>query len=135
MLAVIDTNVLFEGLTRKGGAAGLIVDAWLAGVYVPCVSSALAYEYLDVLSRKLAERRWLQLRPVLVAMLRQAQFIEINFTWRPSSRDPDDDHVIDCAMNANAALVTANLRDFHLAQRALGLNVMSPAEFVSRIVQ
>nr|WP_206754468.1 hypothetical protein [Pseudanabaena cinerea] len=27
---VIDTNVLFEGLTKQGGAAGLIIDAWLA---------------------------------------------------------------------------------------------------------
>ncbi len=28
---VIDTNVVFEGLTRKGGACGLIIDAWRAG--------------------------------------------------------------------------------------------------------
>ena len=27
---VIDTNVVFEGLTKKGGASGLIIDAWLA---------------------------------------------------------------------------------------------------------
>ncbi|PIZ26050.1 MAG: toxin-antitoxin system toxin component, PIN family protein, partial [Chloroflexi bacterium CG_4_10_14_0_8_um_filter_57_5] len=32
---VVDTNVLFEGLTRKGGAAGLVVDAWLAGLFRP----------------------------------------------------------------------------------------------------
>ena len=29
---VIDTNVLFEGLTKQGGASGLIIDAWLAGL-------------------------------------------------------------------------------------------------------
>jgi hypothetical protein len=29
---VIDTNVLFEGLTKQGGAPGLIVDVWLTGL-------------------------------------------------------------------------------------------------------
>ena len=55
---VVDTNVLFEGLTKQGGAAGLIVDAWLTGWIVVCVSNALAYEYEDVLSRKLSVARW-----------------------------------------------------------------------------
>jgi predicted nucleic acid-binding protein len=41
---VIDTNVVFEGLTKKGGASGLIIDAWFAGLMVVCVSNTLAYE-------------------------------------------------------------------------------------------
>lgn len=53
---VIDTNIVFEGLTKKGSAAGLIVDAWLAGLLDVYVSNALAYEYMDVLSRKLSEK-------------------------------------------------------------------------------
>jgi predicted nucleic acid-binding protein len=48
---VVDTNVVLEGLTKQGGASGLIVDAWLAGVMAVSVSNALAYEYEDVLSR------------------------------------------------------------------------------------
>ncbi|WP_009631377.1 hypothetical protein [Synechocystis sp. PCC 7509] len=28
---VVDTNVVFEGLTKQGGASGLIIDAWLVG--------------------------------------------------------------------------------------------------------
>ncbi|MBE9061097.1 putative toxin-antitoxin system toxin component, PIN family [cf. Phormidesmis sp. LEGE 11477] len=51
---VIDTNVVFEGLTKRGGAAGLAIEAWLAGLLTVYVSTALAYEYVDVLSRKLA---------------------------------------------------------------------------------
>jgi len=31
MRAVIDTNVVFEGLTKQGGVCGLIIDAWRAG--------------------------------------------------------------------------------------------------------
>lgn len=49
LYAVIDTNVLFEGLTKSDGACGLIVDAWLNGIFVACVSNALALEYTLVL--------------------------------------------------------------------------------------
>lgn len=133
MRAVIDTNVVFEGLTKQDGAAGLVIDAWQAGVFQPCVSNAVAYEYMDVLSRKLTTRRWVRLRPVLIAMLNQAQIIDVYFSWRPSSPDPRDEHVIDCAVNANALTVTANVRDFRLAQETLGLTVMTPVEFLQRL--
>jgi len=46
---IIDTNVVFEGVTRQGGACGLIVEAWSTGLFRPFVSNALAYEYADVL--------------------------------------------------------------------------------------
>jgi len=39
--AVIDTNVLFEGLTTQGSAPGLIMEAWLGALFVACVSDAL----------------------------------------------------------------------------------------------
>ena len=133
MKAVIDTNVVFEGLTKQGGACGLIVDAWLADLFQPCVSTALAYEYDDVLARKLSDARWSVIKPVLGQMLAQARFVSIFFSWRPTSPDPGDDLVIDCAMNAGAPVVTKNTRDFRLAQQSLGLSVMTPAEFVMRL--
>lgn len=128
--AVVDTNVLFEGLTRQGGASGLIVDAWMADLFCPCVSNALAYEYVDVLSRKLSIERWRKIKPVLGALLLKAEFTSIYFRWRPSSPDPADEHLIDCAMNAGAILVTSNIKDFRLAQSSLGLSVLRPVDFI-----
>lgn len=130
MRAVIDTNVLFEGLTKQGGAGGLIVDAWRAGLLTACVTNALAYEYEDVLARKLSAQRWQQIQPVLGSLLRGAEFVTIYFSWRPSSPDPGDEHLIDCAMNADASVVTYNQRDLAQAQKALGLRVMTPVEFI-----
>jgi predicted nucleic acid-binding protein len=129
----VDTNVVFQGLTTQGGACGLILDAWLAGLFRPCVSTALAYEYADVLARKLSEARWLPLKPVLGQMLAQAEFVPLHYSWRPISPDPGDDLVIDCAMNAGAPVVTMNVWDFRLARRHLGLIVMTPLEFVTRL--
>jgi putative PIN family toxin of toxin-antitoxin system len=130
---VIDTNVVFEGLTRRGGAAGLIIDTWLADLLQVYVSDALAYEYADVLSRKLSEERWQRIKPVLGTLLSKAQFVVIHYTWRPISPDPGDEHVIDCAMNAGATVITSNVRDFETAREALGLRVITPVEAVIQL--
>lgn len=130
LIEIIDTNVVFEGLTTQGGACGLIVDAWLAGHFQPCVSTSLAYAYRDVLARKLSDARWSTLKPVLGRMLAHVEFVSIYFSWQPTSPDPGDDLVIDCAMKAGAPVVTTNVRDFRLAQESLGLAVMTPVEFV-----
>ena len=131
---VIDTNVVFEGLTKRGGAAGLIIDAWLAGLLQVCVCDALAYEYADVLSRKLSEARWQRLKPVLGTLLSKAQFVVVHYSWRPISPDPGDEHVIDCAMNAGATVITSNVRDFQTARETLGLRVITPAEAIIQLV-
>ena len=131
---VIDTNVVFEGLTKQGGASGLIIDAWLAGLIVVCVSNTLAYEYDDVLSRKLAPERWLLLKPLLGKLLSIAEHKSIYFSWRPTSPDPGDDLAIDCAMNAGAIVVTSNIKDFRSARESLGLRVLTPVKFVNVLV-
>jgi predicted nucleic acid-binding protein len=127
---VVDTSVVFEGLTKQGGASGLIIDAWLAGLMVVCVSNALGYEYDNVLSRKLSEQRWSKLQPVLGQLLSVAQYTNIYFSWRPTSPDAGDDLVIDCAMNAGAIVVTSNIRDFRSAKESLGLRILNPVQFV-----
>ncbi len=132
---VIDTNIISEGLTKQGGAAGLIIDAWLAGLFEVSVSNALAYEYGDVLSRKLSQKRWQRIQPLLGTLLSRVVFVPVYFSWRPSSPDPGDEHVIDCAMNAGAAVITSNIRDFQMARQALGLRVMTPVEFVRLLAE
>jgi predicted nucleic acid-binding protein len=127
---VVDTNVVFEGLTKQGGACGLIIEAWLAGLFVACISNATAYEYLDVLVRKLSPNRWENTRLLYQQLIQKAEFVTVYYRWRPISKDPGDDHIIDCAMNAGAALVTSNLKDFKLAESQLGLQVLTPLDFV-----
>ena len=131
--AVIDTNVVFEGLTKRGGAPGLLVDAWLADLLQVYVSNALPYEYVDVLSRKLSAVRWRHLRPVLGTLLSKAQFVVVHYSWRPVSLDPGDEHVIDCAMNAGATVITSNVRDFETARESLGLRFVTPVEAVIQL--
>lgn len=132
--AVIDTNVLFEGATKQGSAAGLVVEAWLGGLFQPFVSTALAYEYVEVLSRRLSTRRWQEVKPLLAALFRKSHWSAVYFSWRPSSPDPADDLVVDCAMNSAAIVVTENRKDFRTPMRELGLPVASAAEFLELLV-
>lgn len=63
-------------------------------------------------------------------LLHRAEFVTVYYRWRPISKDPGDDHIIDCAMNAGAAVVTSNLKDFKLAESQLGLQALTPLDFV-----
>jgi len=60
--------------------------------------------------------------------------VRLAFLWRPSLRDPDDDMVLETAVNGHAdALVTFNIRDFEDAAQRFGVAVMSPAEALVKL--
>lgn len=128
--AVIDTNVLFEGLTHLGPSAK-VVDAWVASRFLPYVSTALALEYQDVLARKLSPRRSERSLMALQGLLVRSEHVPIYFTYRPASRDPGDDFVVDCVLNSRSLLVTRNVRDFRLAAQRFGFSVLRPADFLT----
>lgn len=130
--AVIDTSVLFEGLTHRSPASN-VIDAWAARRFEPCVSTALALEYEDVLSRKLSPRRGDIVLPALQALLSRCRFVPIRFTYRPASPDPGDDLVVDCVLNSQALLVTHNVKDFSGPAKELGFEVLGPEEFSTRL--
>lgn len=131
---VLDTNVVFEGLTRKNGASGLIIEAWKADFIDVFVSNALVYEYVDVLSRKLSPQKWGAARTALRTLLDRAHFTPIYYSWQPSSPDPGDALVVDCVMNANALLITHHVKDFRAAQQDLGIYLLRPEPFVKLMV-
>lgn len=128
--AVIDTNVLFEGLTHRGPAAE-VIDAWVARQFQPCVSTALVFEYQDVLARKLGPARAEEALLAIQALLDRCEHVLLYFSYRPASRDPGDDLVVDCVLNGGAVLVTENLRDFEQPARKLGFQVFRPVDFIA----
>jgi predicted nucleic acid-binding protein len=130
--AVIDTNVLFEGLTHLGPSAE-VIDAWVANRFRPCVSTALALEYQDVLARKLAPSRGNGALMALQALLTRCEYVPIYYSYRPASRDPGDDFVVDCVLNSHSVLVTQNVRDFAAVCRELGFRVFRPSEFLTEL--
>ncbi len=131
---VLDTNVILEGVTKRDGSCGLIVDAALAGMFDLFVSNTLLHEYDEILARKLSPHKFQSASVILGRLLRKAQLVKLYFRWRPISPDPDDDMVIECAIHVNAAVVTSNIKDFRAAQRDFGVVILKPSDMVRLLI-
>lgn len=65
---------------------------------------------------------------LLDALAGVAEPVELHFLWRPQLRDPNDELVLEAAVNGRAeAIVTFNRRDFGPAAQ-FGIRIMLPRE-------
>lgn len=63
-----------------------------------------------------------------------AESVEIVRKHRPLSPDPNDDMILDLAINGQAdVLVTNNTKHFIAAARRFGITVLTPAEMLRRM--
>jgi predicted nucleic acid-binding protein len=59
--------------------------------------------------------------------------VHLHFLWRPQTRDPADEMVLETALNGEAdALITFNLKDFAAAKR-FKLPVWTPAVLLDHL--
>jgi predicted nucleic acid-binding protein len=95
------------------------------------LSVPLAIEFEAVLTRSehLAASgltEW-EVGVLLDAVIAVAEPVRLAFLWRPQLRDPDDDMVLEAAINGHAErLVTFNRRHFATAGDRFGIIVCSP---------
>jgi predicted nucleic acid-binding protein len=105
---------------------------------VPLMDLKLGLEYRDVALRaehlrvsRLSAAEVLELIEAIEAF---AEPVEVIVKQRPLSPDPNDDMVIDLAINGRAdALVTNNTRHFASAGRHFGIAVLTPGEMMEQI--
>lgn len=132
-MLVIDTDVIIAGLRSRSEASAELIRRGLRRDLEFGVSVAMALEYEAVATR--AEHVAAsgleidEIVSVIDALLSVATPIEPHFLWRPQLRDPDDEMVLEAAVNGEAtAIVTFNRRDFGLAARRFGIKVLLPRE-------
>ena len=138
MRFVLDTNILVAGVRSRTGASNALLIAGFRRRFQWCCSVPLFYEYEEVLNRaeflldtglsretvdKLIKTVALALTPV-----------EVNFRWRPQLSDPDDEMVLEAAINARAtAIVTHNMRDFGAVPARFGIELLAPSNALRRL--
>ena len=117
MRIVADTNTVVSGLLWQGAPRRLI-DLARAQVFTLCSSPVLLAELAelaDVFGRKKFERRILgaSLTADLLVQsyTRLADVVEAPSLPQAASRDPDDDHVIACALAAKADAIVSGDAD------------------------
>ena len=137
MLCVIDTNVLVAGLRSPRGASAELLRRVLREEIAVALTVALALEYEAVAARPehlaAAGLSEAEARVVIDAVIAVARPVETRFLWRPHLRDPDDEMVLEAAVNGQAdAIVTYNLKDFRRAEERFALRLETPGAVLRR---
>jgi putative PIN family toxin of toxin-antitoxin system len=138
MRIVLDTSVLVAGLRSRCGAGNAGLRLVATRKVTLLATPPLFLEYEDVLKRpehRLAHGLTLaQIDEFLAELAALIEPIDVHFLWRPQSRDPNDEMVIEAAINGSAeALVTYNVSDFLAAGERFEIEILRPAELLRRV--
>ena len=122
----------------RSGASRQILLAALERRVELLLSVPLILEYEAVLLRSehlaASGLNSLEVERVLDDLVAVAKPVKLAFRWRPRLRDPNDDMVLETALNGDAgAIVTFNQRDFGEAKRSFGCAVLFPAAALQQI--
>jgi len=132
---VLDTDVLVAAFRSETGASRRILLAALNRRFDLLISVPLMLEYEAVLSRpehlKVSGASVEDVADVLDGLALVGKRVTFAFRWRPALPDPNDDMVLETAVNGQAhAIVTFNQRDFKPIAGRFGCLVIRPGEFL-----
>lgn len=138
MRLILDTATMIAAIRSDAGASRRLLVAALERRFTLLASVPLMIEYQAVMTRpEHLEASGLSVGDVdalLDAVAAVTEPVRLAFLWRPMVRDPDDDMVLEAAVNGNAqAIVTFNIRDFGKAASRFGVDVVSPGEAWKRM--
>ena len=129
---VIDTNVLISALRSQRGASYRLFMLLDRGDIEINMSVPLIVEYEDA-AKRIAREVGLthaDIDDILDYICSIARQRKIHFLWRPFLKDPQDDHVLELAVESGCNfIVTHNIRDF-LGSEQFGIRVVTPKEFL-----
>ena len=137
---VLDTYILVAAMWSREGASYQLLRRALQGRLPIAVSVALALEYEAVLTRSvIRDASWAssdEIDRLLDAVFDSAVWAApIRTRLRPSTRDPDDDMVLECAVQVGAkAIVTMNQRDFQPANELYRVALMKPGTLLAQLL-
>ena len=132
---VLDTNVLIAGLRSRRGASYLLLSRVGGEEFELDLSVPLVLEYEEVAKRQARALgiTYGEIDDVVDYLCAVGHHRQIHFLWRPVLRDPQDDMVLELAVEAGSdCIVTHNGRDFGGAAQ-FGIRVLSPLAFLRRI--
>jgi putative PIN family toxin of toxin-antitoxin system len=135
---VVDTDVMVAALRSDRGASRQLLLAALNRQFELLLSVPLMLEYEAVLTRPehlaACGLSGTDVGRVLDDLAAVARPVRLAFRWRPRLSDPNDDMVLETAINGNAsAIVTFNQRDFVSGTIGFRCAVIPPATALQQI--
>jgi putative PIN family toxin of toxin-antitoxin system len=135
---VLDTSVVVSGLRTRLGAGNAVLRLVAERRLVVLATPPLFLEYEDAL--KCPEHRLVHglgieaIDEFLAELAALIEPVEVHFQWRPQSKDPNDEMVLEAAINGRAdALVTYNRADFAGAAERFRIPVLRPSELLKKV--
>jgi putative PIN family toxin of toxin-antitoxin system len=138
MRVVLDTDVVVAGVLSPTGASRQLLIAAADRRFELLVSVPLMLEWEAVLKRpeilRAANGSPDDIDVVLDQLAEVCLPINLHFLWRPRSKDPDDDMVLETAINGQADVIaTFNVRHLTAAALYFGVAVEQPVNLLRRL--
>jgi len=129
--AVFDTNILFSATGWRGNPFQCVERARAGGL-----RAFTCPELMEELAEKL--QRGLHFSPDQVAetladYLGFLRVTQISKALTPVCRDPDDNMVLECALEAQAEYIVSGDRDLLELKEFRGIRIVRAAEFLNRL--
>ncbi|NMG20656.1 putative toxin-antitoxin system toxin component, PIN family [Brasilonema bromeliae] len=132
---ILDTNVLLAGLRSSRGASYKLLTMLNNNRWQLNISTALVFEYEEILKREQTQLG-LSLEDIdniIEALCAIANKRKIFYLWRPMLNDPDDDFLVDLAVESQADyIITYNQKDLQPAEK-FGIKVVTPKQFLQEM--
>jgi len=134
----LDTDVMVAALRSARGASRQLLLAALNRQFELLLSVPLMLEYEAVLTRPqhlaACGLSSVEIGHVLDDLAAVAKPVRLAFRWRPRLPDPDDDMVLETAINGRAsAIVTFNQRHFADAGRSFNCAIIPPGAALTQV--
>jgi len=125
-------------MRSPGGASAALLVLLLDCRATMLLSVAMAFEYESTCLRSehllAAKASKADVTEMIDTLIDVVEPVEVHYQWRPQLLDPDDDMVLEAAVNGRAdAIVTFNRKDYGTIPGHFGIEVLSPAEALRRI--
>ena len=135
---VLDTDVVFAAFHSPAGASRRLLLEILDGKALLLLSATLMVEYEAVLTRPGNLKKFgIGVADVLSVLDEIAGLcvpVAFDYRWRPGAADPDDDLVLETAINGAAnAIGSFNLADMRAGAAPFGIAVERPVDILRRI--
>jgi putative PIN family toxin of toxin-antitoxin system len=139
MNLVFDTSVMVAALRSPTGASAELLRMARHDKFGVLISVSMILEHEAVLKRPehlaAAGLDAANVDDVLDAFCMFARPVINHFRWRPVLTDPDDDLVLETAVNGAAdAIITFNTVDFQRAKPMFGIDVERPGQALRKMI-
>jgi putative PIN family toxin of toxin-antitoxin system len=135
--AVLDTNVYVSGTILSRGTPFQVLEAWRRQAYTLVTSDAIIAEIERVLRYSRIRDRYevadQDIERLVNSLRADALVVPGAYQIEGVSADPDDDKLLACALEGQAACIVTGDPDLLSLGRYHGVEILKPHEFLERL--